>query len=150
MDSRLLLILTRVVVLGILVAGWLVGAVIHNNYIVRTGHGDITPGLIALGLVLFVWGGATVRALFPAERRARFGALGGALVMVAIFLGELALMFLNRGRTAGGGGETWFSFLLEAWFWIGVPLAISSALGAVGWYAADYVADAAGRWSRSS
>ena len=58
MDSRLLLILTRVVVLGILVAGWLVGAVIHNNYIVRTGHGDITPGLIALGLVLFVSGAA--------------------------------------------------------------------------------------------
>ena len=70
--------------------------------------------------------------------------------MVAIFLGELALMFLNRDRTAGGGGETWFSFLLEAWFWIGVPLAISSALGAVGWYAADHVADASGRWSRSS
>ncbi len=71
MDSRLLLI--RVVVLDALVAGGIVGAVIHNKYFVRTGHVDITPILIGFGLILFVWAGATARTLFPAERRARSG-----------------------------------------------------------------------------
>jgi hypothetical protein len=36
-----------------------------------------------------------------------------------------------------GEGETWFSFLLEAWFWIGVPLAIGAGSGALGWLATD-------------
>jgi hypothetical protein len=147
MNSRLSMILTRVVVSGILLFGWLAGAVIHNNYIKQTGYGDITPSLMAFGLVLFIWDGVTIRTLFPAESRARFGALGGALTMVAIYLGELALTFINRDPKAGGGGETWFSFLMEAWFWIGIPIAISSALGALGWYAADRLADASKKWS---
>ncbi len=30
-------------------------------------------------------------------------------------------------------GETWFSLLLESWFWIGLPTLVSAALGATGW-----------------
>jgi hypothetical protein len=34
------------------------------------------------------------------------------------------------------GGETWFSLLLESWFWIGVPLIVSAMLGTLGWLVA--------------
>jgi hypothetical protein len=38
------------------------------------------------------------------------------------------------------GGETWLSLLLEAPYWIGVPLLVVGGFGALGWLAARGIA----------
>jgi hypothetical protein len=71
----------------------------------------------------------------------RAGALAGVGVLATIIAGYLALVLAYIDAPFDeSGGETWFSFLLEAWFWIGIPLVVSAALGAIGWLGADVVA----------
>jgi hypothetical protein len=51
--------------------------------------------------------------------------------------GYLLLVLAYADRFVGqDGGETWFSLLLESWFWIGLPLLASAVLGAGGWLGA--------------
>ncbi len=56
--------------------------------------------------------------------------------MTSIVAGYFALVALTPNPAWGDGGETWFSLLIEAPFWIGVPALTSGGLGAFGWYLA--------------
>ena len=92
-------------------------------------------------MALCALAGITMRVVDPALRKVRAGALAGVGLLATIIAGYFALVLAYIERPFDeSGGETWFSFLLEAWFWIGVPLVVSAALGAIGWLAADLVA----------
>lgn len=56
-----------------------------------------------------------------------------------MLVGYVVLIALHFDRPAEESGETWFSLVLESWFWVGVPLLVSSGLGAAGWWLADRV-----------
>jgi hypothetical protein len=130
----------RAIIPGVLAAGWLVGLVGQRQIAVDTGYLDVSPPLLLLGLLLFLFAGMSARVLLPNVRRRAAGALAGVAVLAAILVGygALILLYIDPSRFSEGG-ETWFSLLLESWFWIGVPLLLSSGLGAVGWWLADRV-----------
>lgn len=122
-----------------LVVGWLIGFGIHGSAAAGSGMGDIPWDALWLGVLLCAWAGAVAWLAGPAHQRRRFGALAGLLMMGGIVLGNVAVVILwvHPPVDAGGGGETWFSLLLESWFWVGVPVLGSLGLGALGWTAAD-------------
>lgn len=124
--------------LGVLVLAWLTGGIVHARSMIATGWGDISPSLAYLGLGLVLWAGVTAWALVPGHGRKRTGAYAGMLTFAVTVAGQflLVLLFMDPANL-GSGDETWFSFLLESWFWIGVPLVVSATLGALGWLAAD-------------
>lgn len=131
----------RIVLPLVLLAGWVAGLLGQRQGAIDTGYMDITPPLMVLGLGLLFLGGATARVLWPASRRLRTGVLAGLAVLASMIAGYwvLALRYIDRPFDEQGG-ETWFSFLLESWFWIGVPLLLGSMLGAAGWMVADLLA----------
>jgi hypothetical protein len=126
----------KVVVPALLAAGWLAGLLGQRQVGVETGYLDVSPPLLLLGCGLFVLAGMATRILLPSVRRRVAGAAAGVAVLVAIVAGYaiLAVLYVHHEDTSG---ETWFSLLLESWFWVGVPLLVSSALGAAGWWLAD-------------
>ncbi|OGO52202.1 MAG: hypothetical protein A2V84_09405 [Chloroflexi bacterium RBG_16_70_13] len=127
----------RIILPGALVIGWLLGLLGQRSIVEATGYLDISPQLLLLASGLCILAGATARLLAPQLRGLRAGALAGiamAATMVAGCLG-LAVAYADR-FDSGSSGETWFSLLLEARSWIGVPIVLSAILGALGWLAA--------------
>jgi hypothetical protein len=130
--------------LAFLAVGWLLGLVAQRATIEATTYGDITPPLMLLGLGLCALAGLATRLLMLGAPRIRTGALAGvgmALITLAGY-GALIVAYWDRYFAAHSNedGETWLSLMLEAWFWIGVPLAVSAGLGALGWLAGDRLA----------
>ncbi len=116
--------------------GWLAGLVGQWRIGDTTGYMDVDPPLLLLGLVLFALAGAVARVDLPRFRRARAGAVAGIVALVSIVAGYLVLsVVLIPEKLGDGGDETWFSLLIESWFWIGIPLLVSGALGLLGWLA---------------
>ncbi|HEX9092789.1 MAG TPA: hypothetical protein VF902_02285 [Coriobacteriia bacterium] len=127
----------RIILITLIVAGWLVGLVGQRATVEETNYLDISPPLMLLGIGLCALAGALVRVVVT-RRRVRDGAVGGIAMMAAIVAGYLALMIAYWDRfDTSGSGETWWTLLLESWFWVGVPLVVSAILGAFGWLAAD-------------
>ena len=127
-----------VAVLAILLAGWLVGFVVQRAIVEATGYLDVPPPLLILGLALCGLGGVTAWLLAEFRRRRDVGGLAGITTMASIIAGYLALAFAYRDRFAGReSGETITSLILESWFWIGVPLLVSAAMGILGWMTAE-------------
>jgi hypothetical protein len=128
----------RILLLVLLVGGWLVGLVAQRAVVEATGYLDVSPALLLLGMGLCALGGALVRAMVVSRRRIRDGVLGGIATMATILAGYVVLTIAYWDRfDSGEGGETWWSLLLESWFWVGVPLVVSGILGAVGWIVID-------------
>ena len=129
---------TRLALLGLLAVGWLLGLAIQWAIAVRTGYLDIFPPQMLLGVLLCLGAGAAERVFERVRRTARRGALAGVAMLVSILAGYLVLaaLYVDPGRAAESG-ETPISLLLEAPFWIGIPLVTSAASGLLGWHAAD-------------
>jgi len=123
---------------GLLCAGWLLGLAIQWASMARTGYADIYPPQMLLGVLLCVGAGAAERLVERVRRTARRGAPAGVAMLVSILLGYfvLAALYVDPGLAAESG-ETPLSMLLEAPFWIGIPLVTSAAAGLLGWHAAD-------------
>jgi hypothetical protein len=127
----------RVVLLGVLAAGWVAGLLGQRAIVEETDYLDISPPLLLLGTGLCILAGAAARLISRRSRGLRTGALAGVAMMVAMVAGYVGLALAYADRfDPEAGGETWFSLLLESWFWIGVPLIVSAMLGALGWLAA--------------
>lgn len=136
----------KLLLVGLLVAGWLLGLVLQRQVALDTGYLDISPLLMTLGMALCALAGVTMRVVDPAFRKVRAGALAGVGLLATVIAGYFALILAYiEAPFDESGGETWFSFLLEAWFWIGVPLVVSAGLGAIGWLGADLVGRLVGR-----
>ena len=130
----------RVVLLGGLAVGWLVGLLGQRSIVEATGYLDISPALMLLGTGLCALAGGAARVLAPEHRRRRVGALAGIAMMASMVGGHILLAVAYADRFAGReSGETWFSLLLEAWFWIGVPVVVSAGLGLIGWFVVDVI-----------
>jgi len=139
----------RGVLLGLaalLAAGWLLGGAVQLATRQATGYMDVVPTQLLLTVLLLLGAGVAARLAYPA-RTARRGALAGIAMMLAIIAGYAvltALLWNPVWADQQGGGETWFSLLIEAPFWVGVPTLLSAGLGALGWVTADRMA-ASGR-----
>lgn len=119
----------------LLIAGWLLGLVAQLSIAMATGYGDLFPPQILLGVALCFGAGYRARRINP-QIRGRRGALAGAKMMGSIVLAYFILAFVTMGPDPDTGGETWLSLLLEAPFWIGLPLGSSSLAGYLGYRAA--------------
>lgn len=130
---------TRRVALGLLTAGWALGGAIHLASVLATTWGDIGPELLLAGVILAFGAGMAVRLGWPA-RTQRWGAIGGLLMGAAIMAGTIVIdVFLVMPYHAGDSGETPFSLLIEAPFWIGIPSAVAAGMGWLGWQLARRV-----------
>ena len=131
----------RVVAIAGLAGGWCIGLLGQRAIVEETGYLDISPGLLLLGVTLCIAAGAASYVLLPAHRRLRTGVLGGIAMTATMVGGYLLLVLAYADRFVGhdSGGETWFTLLLESWFWIGLPLLASAVLGAGGWLGAASV-----------
>lgn len=131
----------RLLLVGLLAIGWLIGFGIHGSMAAASGWGDVSPLLVAWGAVLCAVAGAVVWAVLPAHRCRLAGALAGFAMFVSFVVGNLLVVALWVDPAhLTGGGETWFSFLLESWFWIGLPTIVSGLLGIAGWMLARRMA----------
>ncbi len=130
----------RGVLVVLLACGWMLGLAAQVAVRLGTGFMDVAPPQMLLGLLLCGGSGALVR-LGDRPHGPRRGALAGLAMLVSIMLGYAALTaLLWNPAWSGSDGETTQSLLLEAPFWIGVPLVVGAAGGALGWYAADRLA----------
>jgi hypothetical protein len=131
----------RIALLGLLGAGWLLGLASQVMARVQTGYMDVWPPQILLGVLLCFGAGAAERIVDPVRRGMRRGAIAGMAIIAAIIVGYVLLTVLMWNPIwSGQDGETWWSLLIEAPFWIGVPAAIGAGFGALGWYVADRIA----------
>lgn len=138
----------RIIVLTGLAFGWLVGLLAQRSIVEDTNYLDISPSLLVLGVTLCAFAGAAARIGAPDRHQIRIGALAGVGMIGSIVTGYVALAFAYRDAfSLDVRGETWWSLLLESWFWIGMPLIVSAILGAVGWIVADRLQRARGRSS---
>ena len=137
---------TRALLLGILALGWLLGFALHGSAAAATGWGDVSPLLLLLGAALCALAGGFAWWLAPDHRRARTGALAGVLMFLSFVLGNVlvVVLWVDPAHMAASG-ETWFSMLVELPFWLGLPIVVSIALGAAGWWVARRGALAGGR-----
>lgn len=119
----------------VLIAGWLLGLIVQLAIALATGYTDIFPPQLLLGMALCFGAGFRARRLDPTIGGRR-GALAGAKMMGTIVAAYFTLAFLVLGPDTDSGGETWFTLLMEAPFWIGIPLGSSSLAGYLGWRAA--------------
>lgn len=119
----------------VLIAGWLLGLVVQLAIALATGYTDVFPPQLLLGMALCFGAGFRARRLDP-RIGGRRGALAGAKMMGTIVAAYFTLAFLVLGPDTDTGGETWFTLLMEAPFWIGIPLGSSSLAGYLGWRAA--------------
>jgi hypothetical protein len=129
----------RIILIAGLAVGWLVGLLAQRSIVEQTNYMDISPSLMVLGLALCGLAGAAARIGLPNLHRLRTGALAGIGMVVAIVLGYagLVIAYADRFTKNAADGETWWSLLLESWFWVGVPLVASATLGTIGWVLAD-------------
>jgi drug/metabolite transporter (DMT)-like permease len=124
--------------LALLGAGWLVGLGSQVSTRQQTGYMDVFPPQILLAVLLCLVAGAAARIADRTRRSWRRGSLAGMAMLGSIIGGYLLLTVVMWNPVwSEEEGETWFSFLLEAWFWVGVPLAVGAGFGAVGWVAVD-------------
>lgn len=119
----------------VLIAGWLLGLVVQLAIALATGYTDVFPPQLLLSMALCFGAGFRARRLDPTIGGRR-GALAGAKMMGTIVAAYFTLAFLVLGPDTDTGGETWFTLLMEAPFWIGIPLGTSSLAGYLGWRAA--------------
>lgn len=121
--------------------GWLIGLIGQRSIVEQTSYLDVSPPLLALGLVLCALAGAAARIGAPSLHQVRIGALAGIAMVITIVAGYagLAVAYADRFAQNATDGETWWSLLLESWFWVGVPLVAGGTLGAIGWRVADRV-----------
>jgi hypothetical protein len=126
---------TRLLVIGGLAAGWMVGLLAQRSIVEATGFFDISPGLLVFGCMLCFLAGGAAHILVPAQLRIRTGVVAGIAMAGSIIGGYLLLAFAYDGFAGEQSGETWWTLLLEAWFWIGVPVVVSGTLGAAGFLA---------------
>jgi hypothetical protein len=117
---------------ALLITGWLLGFVIQLSVALATGYTDVFPPQLLLGMALCFGAGFRARRLDPSIRGRR-AALAGAKMMGMIVVAYFALAFAVLGPDTESGGETWLSLLVEAPFWIGLPLGSSSFAGYLGW-----------------
>ncbi len=156
-DARLSGAAPGIVMLAALCVAWLATYLDYDAHVKSTGYTDLLPEVIAAGIAMAAWAGATAWFVAPRGGRPRRGALAGGAMFGTYVAGQLLLAITNASALAHGGalggGETWFSFLLESWFWIGIPLVGCGLLGLAGWLvvaAVARVADgAAGRNGRA-
>jgi drug/metabolite transporter (DMT)-like permease len=124
--------------LVLLCAGWLLGLGAQVWTRQQTGYMDVVPPQILLGVLLCLGAGAAARIADRTRRTWRRGSLAGMAMLGSIIGGYLLLTVVMWNPVwSEEEGETWFSFLLEAWFWVGVPLAVGAGFGALGWVAVD-------------
>ena len=142
----------RPILLGLLVAGWLLG--LAGQVVTRqaTGYMDVFPPQILLGVLLCVGAGAAARVLDPVRRTWKRGALAGIAMIASILVGYFILTagLWNSEWSGQESGETWFTLLIEAPFWIGLPTLTGGGFGALGWYLADRRARPSEPMSQSS
>jgi hypothetical protein len=124
----------RLLLVGLLAIGWLIGFAVHGSMAAATGWGDISPLLMLWGVALCALAGGVAWAVAPAHRRMLIGALAGLGMFASFVVGNLLVvaLWVDPAHMAESG-ESWFSLLLESWFWIGLPTLVSGALGASGW-----------------
>ena len=129
------------ILLAVLGVGWLAGGARHLAFALETTWGDLTGDLLILGLALCFGAGVATRVIRP-DRTQRWGIFGGLLMALAILAGTIAIDAVYvLPYHAGESGETWFSFLIELPFWVGMPMAVSAVLGWTGWHVASFVVD---------
>lgn len=127
----------------LMVAGWAYGGMVQLGTDLSTGYTGISEPQILIGLALCIGGGVVGRLWWGSSRfgrapRLRWGAAAGVLAAAWVIGSKLLLEFAIADRLEPGeSGETPFSLLLEAWFWLGLPLVVSAILGALGWAATD-------------
>jgi hypothetical protein len=129
----------RTVLIAGLAIGWLLGLFAQRSIVEQTNYLDVSPPLMALGLVLCALALVAARIGAPDHHQLRIGALAGIGMVLTIVVGYggLAVAYAERFSQNATDGETWWSLLLESWFWVGVPLAAGGTLGAIGWRLAD-------------
>lgn len=139
MGERSRLNWARAYLFASLVAGWLVGFAIHGSAAAESGWGDVPWPALWLGVGLCAWAGVVAWISSPGHRRRRFGALAGLAMFGSFLAGNIlvAVLWVHPPVGESSGGETWFSLLLESWFWLGLPVLVSLALGAMGWTVTD-------------
>lgn len=115
----------------LLILGWLAGLVAQVVVAVTTGYGDLFPPQLFLALALCFGAGYRARQINPKIAASRC-ALAGAQMMGILVVGYFIVALITLGPDTGSSGETWFSLLIEAPFWIGIPLITSSAAGMLG------------------
>lgn len=115
----------------LLILGWLAGLVAQVVIAVTTGYSDLFPPQLMLALALCFGAGYRARQIDPSVAASRC-ALAGAQMMGILVVGYFIVALITLGPDTDSGGETWFSLLLEAPFWIGVPLVTSSVSGYLG------------------
>jgi hypothetical protein len=125
-----------------LAAGWLAGLGVQVLTRAWTGYMDIFPPQMILGALLCFGAGFAARALDRVRRSARRGAIAGVAMLGSILGGYAAMVAIwwNPTWNDDGGGETWFSMLIELPFWVGMPIVVGSICGAAGWMIADRLA----------
>jgi uncharacterized membrane protein HdeD (DUF308 family) len=131
-----------VLLLGLLGAGWLAGGVAQTITRLQTGYMDVWPPQLLWGVLLIFGSGAAARVIDPVRRSWRRGSLAGMAMIGSLVVGYtiLTVVLWNPEwpeRAAEQDGETWFSLLIEAPFWIGVPLLAGALFGGLGWRVAD-------------
>ncbi len=141
----------RFVPLGLLAIAWLVVALDYRLTAVRTNHMNLPLEVAIAGLLMTIGAGAAAWHVAPDHRRPRTGAIAGAAMLALYVVGYLLIAWGIRdpqgavgganGANGANGGETWFSLLIEAWFWIGIPLLVCGALGVFGWWTANVIHD---------
>jgi hypothetical protein len=104
-----------------------------------TGYMDVLPPQMLLGAALCLGAGWLVRINDPLASRPRHGALAGIGMVASIVAGYLVLIpILWNPVWAAGDGETWWSLLIEAPIWIGMPLLTGAVCGGLGWHLARW------------
>jgi hypothetical protein len=123
--------------IALLVAGWLLGLAVQVAIRLATGYMDVFVGQMLLCLLLCFGAGAAAGLGAKEGWTTRRGALAGIGMIGSILAGYVALTAVtwNPLWSERGNGETWLSFLIEAPFWIGLPLLTGAAMGALGWIA---------------
>jgi hypothetical protein len=124
---------------GLLLLGWLLGLATQIAIAVVTGYGDVFPPQLLLALALCTGAGFRARRRRPTIR-GRDAALAGAKMMGSIVVGYFFIAFLTMGPNPDSGGETWLSLLVEAPFWVGLPLSSSLFAGYLGYRVAGRTA----------
>lgn len=116
----------------VLAIGWTAGLLAQLWVGLASGYADIFPPQMLLGLALCFGAGLRAHAVNPLGTW-RTGARAGATMMLLLVVSYFALTAIILPPSPDPSGETWWTLLLEAPFWIGIPFGSAALLGAIGW-----------------